>query len=40
MVVALRSRGIATWFVSGYLRLAEEVGENNDRAGGNTHAWV
>jgi transglutaminase-like putative cysteine protease len=40
MVAALRSRGIATRFVSGYLHLAEEVGENNDRAGGNTHAWV
>ena len=37
MIAALRSLGIATRFVSGYLHLAD----NDDRfTGGNTHAWV
>ena len=37
MIAALRSLGIATRFVSGYLHLAD----NDDRfMGGNTHAWV
>jgi len=38
MLAALRSRGIAARFVSGYLHL---VDDDIDRdAGGNTHAWV
>jgi transglutaminase-like putative cysteine protease len=38
MIAALRSLGIATRFVSGYLHLAND---DDDRAtGGNTHAWV
>ena len=37
MIAALRSLGIATRFVSGYLHLAD----NDDRfMGGNTHAWL
>src|SRR6516225_2046933 len=37
MIAALRSLGIATRFVSGYLHLADD----DDRfMGGNTHAWV
>jgi len=37
MIAALRSLGIATRFVSGYLHLADD----DDRfTGGNTHAWV
>ena len=37
MIAALRSLGIATRFVSGYLHLADD----DDRvADGNTHAWV
>ena len=37
MIAALRSLGIATRFVSGYLHLADD----EDRVtGGNTHAWV
>jgi transglutaminase-like putative cysteine protease len=37
MIATLRSLGIATRFVSGYLHLADD----DDRAtGGNTHAWV
>jgi transglutaminase-like putative cysteine protease len=37
MIAALRSLGIATRFVSGYLHLADD----DDRVtGGNTHAWV
>ena len=42
MIAALRSRGIATRFVSGYLHLADEVLQRDDRpvGGGNTHAWV
>ena len=41
MVVALRSRGIAARFASGYLNSAEEV-QQHERpvSGGNTHAWV
>jgi transglutaminase-like putative cysteine protease len=44
MIAALRSRGIAARFVSGYVRLVDEdekeEDEENDIAGGNTHAWV
>ncbi len=42
MIAALRLRGIAARFVSGYIHLAED-GYQEDRhpiAGGNTHAWV
>jgi transglutaminase-like putative cysteine protease len=44
MIAALRSRGIAARFVSGYVHLVddddEEENEEDDIAGGNTHAWV
>jgi transglutaminase-like putative cysteine protease len=41
MIAVLRSRGIAARFVSGYLHLAdEEDDDEDDLAGGNTHAWV
>jgi transglutaminase-like putative cysteine protease len=41
MMAALRSRGIAARFVSGYLHLAEEEHEDEHQiTGGNTHAWV
>jgi len=41
MIAALRSRGIATRFVSGYLHLDDEVQQQDDPvSGGNTHAWV
>jgi transglutaminase-like putative cysteine protease len=47
MIAALRLRGIAARFVSGYIHLAEdgyqEDGYQEDGypiAGGNTHAWV
>ena len=41
MIVALRSRGVAARFVSGYLQLAEEEHEDEYQiTGGNTHAWV
>jgi transglutaminase-like putative cysteine protease len=41
MMAALRSRGIAARFVSGYVHLAEEEHEDEHQiAGGNTHAWV
>jgi transglutaminase-like putative cysteine protease len=42
MIAALRSRGIATRFVSGYLHLDDEVQQQDDDPanGGNTHAWV
>jgi transglutaminase-like putative cysteine protease len=43
MIAALRSRGIAARFVSGYVRLVdydEEQEDEEDIAGGNTHAWV
>jgi transglutaminase-like putative cysteine protease len=39
MIAALRSRGIAARFVSGYLHLADDH-DDDDVAGGNTHAWV
>jgi transglutaminase-like putative cysteine protease len=39
MIAALRSRGIAARFVSGYVHLADDD-EDDDDAGGNTHAWV
>ena len=38
MIAALRSRGIAARFVSGYLHLEDD--EDDDVADGNTHAWV
>jgi transglutaminase-like putative cysteine protease len=38
MIAALRSLGIATRFVSGYLHLADD--EDDLVTGGNTHAWV
>ena len=37
MMAALRSLGIATRFVSGYLHLADD---DDSVTGGNTHAWV
>ena len=37
MIAALRTRGIAARFVSGYLHLADD---DDGAAGGNTHAWV
>jgi transglutaminase-like putative cysteine protease len=41
MIAALRSRGIAARFVSGYVRLIDDDEDNQDDiAGGNTHAWV
>jgi transglutaminase-like putative cysteine protease len=41
MIAALRSRGIAARFVSGYVHLAEEEHEEEHQmTGGNTHAWV
>jgi transglutaminase-like putative cysteine protease len=42
MITALRARGIAARFVSGYLHLADDdEGDDDDcAAGGNTHAWV
>ena len=39
MIAALRSRGIAARFVSGYVHLADDD-DDDDVAGGNTHAWV
>jgi transglutaminase-like putative cysteine protease len=38
MIAALRARGIAARFVSGYLHLADDA--DDCAAGGNTHAWV
>jgi len=38
MIAALRSRGVAARFVSGYLHLPDD--DDEDLAGGNTHAWV
>lgn len=38
MIAVLRSRGIAARFVSGYLHLPDA--DDEDLAGGNTHAWV
>jgi len=38
MIAALRARGIAARFVSGYLHLADD--DHDLTAGGNTHAWV
>ena len=41
MIAALRARGIAARFVSGYVHLADDVLDDEDDAtGGNTHAWV
>jgi transglutaminase-like putative cysteine protease len=39
MIAALRSRGIAARFVSGYLHLVDDDDDDED-IGGNTHAWV
>jgi len=38
MIAALRARGIAARFVSGYLHLADD--DDDSVTGGNTHAWV
>jgi transglutaminase-like putative cysteine protease len=41
MIAVLRSRGIAARFVSGYLRLPDDDGDDEEGfTGGNTHAWV
>jgi transglutaminase-like putative cysteine protease len=40
MIAALRSRGIAARFVSGYMRLNEDEQEGQALNGGNTHAWL
>lgn len=40
MIAALRSLGITARFVSGYLHLADDDGDDDHIAGGNTHAWV
>ncbi len=40
MIAALRARGIAARFVSGYLHLADDDDDDECTAGGNTHAWV
>jgi len=41
MIAALRSRGLAARFVSGYVHLTEEdEGLDHLITGGNTHAWV
>ena len=42
MIAALRSRGIAARFVSGYLHLTQEEHQEDEHpiTGGNTHAWV
>jgi transglutaminase-like putative cysteine protease len=39
MIAALRARGIAARFVSGYLHLTDDD-DDDCAAGGNTHAWV
>jgi len=39
MIAALRSRGMAAQFVSGYLHLSDD-GDDEEASGGNTHAWV
>jgi len=38
MIAALRSRGFAARFVSGYVHLADD--DEDEMTGGNTHAWV
>ena len=40
MIAALRARGIAARFVSGYLHLTDDDDDDDCAAGGNTHAWV
>ncbi len=41
MIAALRARGIAARFVSGYVHLADAADDDGDDViGGNTHAWV
>ena len=41
MIVALRSRGIAARFVSGYVHLPDDDDDDDDDiVGGNMHAWV
>jgi transglutaminase-like putative cysteine protease len=39
-MAALRSRGLAARFVSGYRRLSEDEQEDQVLNGGNTHAWL
>jgi len=41
MIAALRGRGIAARFVSGYVHLPDDpLNDEDDLTGGNTHAWV
>jgi len=41
MIAALRARGTAARFVSGYVHLADDgEDDGDDVTGGNTHAWV
>jgi transglutaminase-like putative cysteine protease len=41
MIAALRSRGVAARFVSGYVHLTDDdEHEEGEIVGGNTHAWV
>jgi transglutaminase-like putative cysteine protease len=41
MIAALRARGIAARFVSGYVHLDDDHGADDEHVtGGNTHAWV
>jgi len=40
MIAALRARGIAARFASGYLHLADDDDDDDGVTGGNTHAWV
>jgi transglutaminase-like putative cysteine protease len=40
MIAALRSRGIAARFVSGYMHLSDGEQEDQVINGGNTHAWL
>ena len=42
MIAALRARGIAARFVSGYVHLSDDTLDDDDQlnTGGNTHAWV
>jgi transglutaminase-like putative cysteine protease len=41
MIAALRARGLAARFVSGYMHLADEGDDDAARVtGGNTHAWL
>ena len=40
MIAALRSRGVAARFVSGYIHLSEDEREPHSLSGGNMHAWA